>query len=95
MSYFKDIDAWLDNFLSRYPTDDEIRSIHDDEIRSIHEYIDRYPDESEIQEMRDEIKARLLESYRNGQAAQTTKDETPHEGSSRSASAAWRPKRKA
>ena len=87
MSYFQDIDAWLDNFLSRYPTDDEIRSIR--------EYIERYPDESEIQEMRDEIKAKLLESYRNGQAAQTTKDETPHEGSSRGASTAWRPKRKA
>jgi hypothetical protein len=45
MSYFKDIDTWLDEFLSAYPTDDDIRR------------------------MREEIKAKLLESYRNGQAA--------------------------
>ena len=42
MSYFKDIETWLDDLL---------------------------PTEQDIHTMREEIKKKLLESYRNGQAA--------------------------
>jgi hypothetical protein len=52
------------------------------------------PSEQDIEEFKKQMKEKLLESYRNGQAAQTTKDETPHEGNPRGASTAWRPRRK-